>query len=139
MLNVTIKTGRLVADPQLRTTQSGKACATFAIAVDRPYQKGDGGRVSDFFSVVTWGMTAEFVCKYFHKGDPISLQGYDTMRSYTDQNGIARKAHEIIAEHVHFVPASSKAPSTGNDVTAAPMATEPEFVEISADEDLPFE
>lgn len=66
-LNVVALMGRLVAEPELRHTTSGVATCTFRIAVDRSYSK-DGERKADFIDIVTWRQTAEFVCKYFHKG-----------------------------------------------------------------------
>ena len=74
MLNRITMTGRLVADPELRRTQSGVSVTSFRIANDRDYGKGEE-KETDFFDVVAWRSTAEFICKYFTKGRMISVDG----------------------------------------------------------------
>lgn len=72
MLNACVLMGRLTANPELRTTQSGKSVASFSMAVERDFQQ-DGERKADFIDVVAWRGTAEFICKYFRKGRMLSL------------------------------------------------------------------
>ena len=86
MLNVAVLTGRLVADPELRHTTSDVAVTSFTIAVDRSYQKGGADRQADFIDIVAWRGTADFVCKYFRKGQLISVQGSIQTRSYQDKD-----------------------------------------------------
>ena len=74
MLNVAVLMGRLVADPELRHTPNGIAVTTFTIAVDRGYAKAGAERQADFIDIVAWRGTAEFVCKYFRKGQMILCQ-----------------------------------------------------------------
>ena len=75
---------------------------SFTIAVDRAYAKAGTERHTDFFDVVAWNKTAEFVSRYFHKGQLIAVQGRMETRSYEDKNGIKHKVYEIVAENVHF-------------------------------------
>lgn len=102
MLNVAVIMGRLVADPELRHTSGDIAVTSFTVAVDRSYVKAGTDRQADFIDVVAWRSTAEFVCKYFHKGQQIAVQGSIQTRSYTDKDGNKRKAVEIVADNVHF-------------------------------------
>ncbi len=113
MLNVAVLMGRLVADPELRTTPNGISVTSFTVAVERDYVSSGQQRQADFIDVVAWRKTAEFVTKYFHKGSMIAIQGSIQTRSYEDKNGNKRKAVEILAESVSFT--GSKAESgTGN-------------------------
>ena len=73
MLNVVALMGRLVADPELRHTPNGVATCTFRIAVDRSFVRAGEERKADFIDIVVWRQTAEFVCKYFHKGNLIAV------------------------------------------------------------------
>ncbi len=87
MLNCAVIMGRLVADPELRTTGSGISVTSFTVAVDRSYQKAGTERQTDFIDVVAWRQTAEFVSRYFHKGSMIAVQGSIQARSYEDKQG----------------------------------------------------
>ena len=102
MLNITALMGRLVADPELRTTPNGTSVTSFTIAVDRSYVKPGTDRQADFIDIVAWCATADFVCKYFRKGQLIAVQGSIQTRSYQDKDGNKRKAFEIVADNVHF-------------------------------------
>lgn len=101
MLNSVIMTGRAVADPELKTTQSGVSVTSFRIAVTRNYKVNDE-YPSDFFTVVAWRNTAEFVTKHFKKGDSLTVQGRMEVRKYTDNNGNNREAVELVADSVYF-------------------------------------
>lgn len=122
--------GRLTADPELKQTQSGISVTSFSIAVDRPGSKD----TTDFLPCVAWRQTAEFVCRYFCKGQRIGLIGKLTSRKYEDKNGNPRTAYEVVADHVEFV--ESKKASDGN-TTNNTASTFDEYEEI-ADDDLPF-
>ena len=143
MLNCVTLMGRLVADPELRTTGTGKSVATFRIAVDRTYQKAGEQRQADFITIVAWENTANFVCRYFSKGSMIAIQGSIQTRQYEDNSGAKRTAFEVIAREVSFC--GSKA-ETGTVAPAAAPAAAPtyqnavpsDFEEITDDEDLPF-
>lgn len=139
MLNQAVFIGRLVSDPELRDTSNGVKVTSFAIAVDRPFQRSGAERVTDFFDVVAWRNMAEFITKFFHKGNLLCVQGYMTTRTYTDKNGVNRKAYELIAEHAHFVE-SKRDLSTHNPTDPAEAHASgdtSEFIE-GDDGDLPF-
>lgn len=151
MLNIAVIMGRLVAAPELRTTPSGVSVTSFRVAVDRSYSSRDGGeRQTDFIDVVAWRGTAEFVCKYFQKGQMIAVNGRIQTRNYEDKQGNKRTAVEVVAENVHFC--GSKRESGSGDTYAAPQRQEAsqkesqwvqqalsgELEGFDAEEDLPF-
>ncbi len=159
MLNVAVLTGRLVADPELRHTPNGVAVVSFRIAVDRSYAKSGTERQTDFIDIVAWRNTAEFVCKYFRKGQLISVQGSIQTRNYTDRDGNKRTAVEVVADNAHFTESkrSSESGNYGSDNNNysgsysnnySKPAAEPapayasgdtgDFEEIPMDDDLPF-
>lgn len=102
MLNKIIIMGRLVRDPELRRTQSGTAVTSFRLAVDRDYKAEDGSKQADFFDVVAWRSTAEFVSKYFSKGRMAVVDGRLQSRPWTDKDGNKRVSIEIVADSVYF-------------------------------------
>lgn len=99
MLNAVVIMGRLTADPELKTTQSGVAVTSFTLAVDR-YAKEE--RKTDWVDVVAWRQTAEFICKYFTNGQMIAVTGSIQTRNWEDKQGNKRKAVEIVAREVSF-------------------------------------
>ena len=101
MLNKIIVMGRLVKDPELRQTTNGTPVAGFSLAVDRNISK-DKEKVTDFFDVVAWQNRAEFVSKYFTKGQLVCVEGRLQQRKWTDKEGNNRYAFEIIAESAYF-------------------------------------
>lgn len=133
MLNTAVIMGRLTADPELRTTQSGLSVTSFMVAVDRSYKSGDE-RQTDFINVVAWRSTAEFVTKYFKKGRMIAVQGAIQTRNYEDKNGNKRTAVEIVADSVSFCGGKSE---SNNSVNASqPVSPN---LDIDVDEEgLPF-
>ena len=116
MLNTAILMGRLTAAPELRSTQSGTPVCSFTLAVNRR-GKDDG---ADFIDIVAWSKTAEFVSKYFQKGQLVAVNGRIQTRTWEDNNKNKRKAVEVVAEEVHF--AESKKSSQGNEQVGDPMA-----------------
>ena len=142
--------GRLVADPEIRHTPNDIAVTSFTIAVDRSYVKSGAERQADFIDIVAWRATAEFVCKYFRKGQMIAVQGSIQTRSYTDKDGNKRKAFEIVADNVHFATSAPamgggmyQQPTARPEVTSAPAPAYTsgdtgDFEEILNDDDLPF-
>ena len=92
----------MTADPELRHTSSDTAVTSFTVAADRSYVKTGAERQADFIDVVAWRSTAEFICKYFKKGQLIAIQGSIQTRSYEDKNGNKRKAVEVVADQAHF-------------------------------------
>lgn len=121
MLNVVVLMGRLVADPELKTTQSGNSVCKFRVAVDRSYTAKDEERKADFFTITAWRQTAEFICKYFQKGSLIAIEGSLQTRQYQDKSGNNRTATEVLASRVSF--AGSKT-SNGASVQSSGQQTE---------------
>ena len=113
MLNKVIIMGRLVKDPELRRTQSGTAVTSFRIAVDRDFKSQDGSKQADFFDVVAWRNTAEFVSKYFTKGRMAVVEGRLQTRDWTDREGGKRVATEIVADNIYFGDSKRDAESAG--------------------------
>ena len=122
MLNVVVLMGRLVADPQLRQTTTGKNVASFRVACDRGRRDANGQNQADFFDVVAWDRSAEFVCRYFQKGSMIAIDGRLQSRNYQDKSGNNRTAIEIVASNINFVTPKSQNPAAG---MGAPMASAP--------------
>ena len=152
MLNVAVVMGRLTADPELRHTPNDVSVTSFTLAVDRTYVKSGEERQTDFIDIVAWRGTADFVCRYFRKGQMMAVHGSIQTRTYTDKDGNKRKAFEILADDVSF--ADSKRNDSGGNYSnnssssSAPAAPAPAPAangyrdfgddEYDPDEDLPF-
>lgn len=103
MLNKAILMGRLTRDPELRHTQNNTPVASFRLAVDRGRKSADPNQpTADFIDIVAWSQTAEFVSRYFRKGQLVAVCGRIQTRNWTDNNGNNRVAFEVIADEVHF-------------------------------------
>ena len=138
MLNHVVIMGRMVRDPELRQLDNGTSVTSFSVAVDRNYvDKTTNERQADFLNVVAWRQTADFVCKYFHHGDMIALEGSLQSRKYTDKDGNNRIAIEIVASNISFCGGKNGGnanTATTNDAPATMVANAP-----SEDNDeLPF-
>ena len=160
MLNVVAIIGRMVKDPELKTTNSGKSVCSFRIANDSGYKDASGQSQTNWLDVTAWGKTAEFVCKYFPKGSLIAIDGRLQTRQYQDKNGNNRTAVEVVANNVNFAGSKSNgsnqgggsyqnaAPSYQNAAPARPAAVEAapsysagnadDFAVIDDSDDLPF-
>lgn len=148
--NKVILGGRLTADPELKTTQSGIAVVSFSIAVNRRYSKNSGQQnETDFFNVTAWRQTAELVARYFRKGSSICVVGTIQNRNWTDQENVKHYRTDIVADEVMFVDSRAESGNAfgGDDSEAfggstpsfsTPMGTAPKFEEIKTDDDLPF-
>lgn len=102
MLNRVILMGRLVADPELKTTETGLSVTSFRIAVERSYVKQGDERKADFFDIVCWRNSAEFVYRYFRKGSMIAIDGQLQSRTYKAKDGTNRYVTEVVASSVSF-------------------------------------
>ena len=151
MLNCAVIMGRLTADPELRTTNSGISVTSFSVAVDRRYSRQSEERQTDFINVVAWRQTAEFVTRYFHKGSMIAVQGSIQTRNYEDRNGNKRTAYEVVANTVSFCGSKAETGTKDNSPAAPPaqaarpsvsVSSEDEYTVLPAgdfdDDDLPF-
>lgn len=125
-------TGRLTTTPELKQTQSGVSVCSFTLAVKRPRKKDK----TDFINFVAWKSNAEFVCRYFTKGDAMEVSGALTSRKYKDQNGNNRVAFEVECDDVSFCLTNGKAEAQDQPQFAA--QAEPQFEQIKDDGDLPF-
>ena len=132
MLNRAILMGRLTKDPTLRQTPNNVSVVTFTLAVDRNYQADKNNKQADFINIVAWRHTAEFVSKYFTKGQLVAVEGSIQTRSYQDKDGNNRTAFEVVADQVYF--AEKK-----NSEASCPTGDLSDFEELDADDgDLPF-
>ena len=137
--NKVILGGRLTADPELKTTQSGVSVAVFSMAVNRKTKAGEEQK-ADFFNVTAWRQTAEFVTRYFSKGSSICVIGTIQNNTWTDQQNVKHYRTDIVAEEIMFVDSKSDtepspAPTFNN---AANNAATPKFEAITNEDDLPF-
>lgn len=138
MLNVVAIMGRLVRDPTLRQTQSGKDVASFTIACDRNRKDAP----ADFIPVTAWDKTAQFVCRYFQKGSLIAVDGRLQSRQYQDKAGNNRTAIEIVANNVSFCgekkqDTKSFPPANENALNFAQGGND-DFAPVDDADDLPF-
>jgi len=129
--------GRLTADPELRRTQSGLATTRFSIAVDRRFAKQGEEKQTDFINIVAWRQTAEFICKYFTKGQRIALTGSIQTGSYTANDGTKRYTFDVVADSVEFTEKKQQNGNYGNNSNININPAD-DFAAIPADEDLPF-
>ena len=138
MLNHVVIMGRMVRDPELRQLDNGTSVTSFSVAVDRNYvDKTTNERQADFLNVVAWRQTADFVCKYFHQGDMIALEGSLQSRKYTDKDGNNRIAIEIIASNISFCGGKNGGnanTATTNDAPATMVAN----ASSEDNDELPF-
>ena len=147
-LNKVILMGNLTKDPEYKTTPSGVGVTTFSIAVGRRFAKQGDEVTADFFNIVAWRNTAEFVSKYFNKGRAIVVVGSLQTRSWTDQNGQKRYITEVIADECYFAGNSGNGNGQseggtfyGAEPAAQNMGAKPAaatFEELSTEDDLPF-
>lgn len=114
MLNRIVLIGRLTKDPELRYTPNGKAVASFALAVDRPFRNQQGEREADFINIVVWGAQAESCANYLSKGKLAAADGRLQIRSFDGQDGQRRWITEVIAESVRFLSPKDSSGSVGS-------------------------
>lgn len=128
-MNKVILMGRLTKEPEVRYTQTTNTMVTsFTLAVNRRFVKQGEERQADFINIVAWNKTAEFVSKYFSKGQQVGVIGRIQTRNYDDEQGVKHYITEVIAEEVYF--AGEKKEKAQNDST--------DDFEITNSDDLPF-
>lgn len=148
MLNVVVLTGRLVADPELRHTANDLAVTSFTVAVNRRYARAGEERQTDFIDIVAWRNNAEFVCKYFQKGNLIAIEGSIQTRTYQDKDGKNRKAFEVVANDVQFVESKKDSGNASSgllgtfesdtNIGSYSSGSDEDFQTTDTDDDLPF-
>lgn len=142
-MNSICLTGRMCADPELRVTEAGNHVTSFRIAVRRPRTKED---LTDFFNIVVWRHSAEYVCKYGKKGDQIAVSGYLCNREYTNDHGEKRYITEIVADDVSLIGGRREPGTPSGEPAAAAAASDPRsmenaganFEDLKDGDDLPF-
>lgn len=148
--NKVILMGRLTADPELKQTATGVAVTSFSLAVDRKYNKGEE-KQCDFITIVAWKQTAEFICRYFKKGQAMLVCGELQSRTWTDQNGNKRYATEVLASEATFCESKKETEGHSSPTAHNPSQSkyepptympdsykQPKFEDIHSDEGLPF-
>lgn len=148
--NKVILIGNMVADPELKKTQSGVSVTSFRIAVGRRFTRQGEQPQADFIDIVAWRNTAEFVTRFFTKGKPILVCGQLQTRTWTDANGQKRYATEVVADEISFVGNKNdgggsnyggyNAPAPGQSDPQPNYSSAPDagFEDLSADDELPF-
>ena len=139
-MNKHLSTGRLVADPELKTTQNGISVCTFRLAVSRPRVKD----TTDFLNYVVWRQSAEYLCKYGKKGDLVEVTGTLTSRNYEDSNGNKRTIYETAVDDLKLL--SNKTSDSPNkeytqDTNSSNMGEiigDATFEEVLPGDELPF-
>lgn len=137
--------GRLAADPEARTTQSGISQCSFRLAVPRRFTNQQGVREADFLNIVAWRGTADFCARYFRKGMRVGVEGSLQTRSWQAQDGSRRYAVEVIADNVEFCESREGGGTAPAPAPAAPahqmsmreMPPQEGFTEVEDDE-LPW-
>ena len=148
-MNQIVIMGRMTRDPELRHTPNGVPVASFSLAVDRGYTSKDSGeRQTDFIDVVAWRNSAEFVAKYFTKGQMAAVAGRLQIRDWTDKDGNKRRSAEVVADNIYFTEskksreasygqAADTKESFGGDYTSQVVSSD--FAELDMDDgELPF-
>lgn len=127
-MNKVVLMGRLTKEPEMRATQSGTGVCSFSLAVSRRF-KQEGQPDADFINVTAWAKTAEFVSKYFTKGQQVGVIGRMQTRNYDDKDGKKVYVTEVVAEEVYF--ADSKKEQSN-------VTTSEGFMAVEGDSSLPF-
>ena len=129
-MNKVILLGRLVKDPEVRNTQNNTMVCSFSLAVNRRF-KQEGQPDADFINIVAWNKTAEFVAKYFTKGQQVAVVGRIQTRSYDNSEGKKVYVTEVVAEEVHFAESKRQDNNSGFEPVE-------EFTPAQEGEKLPF-
>ena len=126
--------GRLTKDPEVKMTQTETPFCNFTVAVDRRFKDQNGNRQADFINCVAWKQTAQFLQKYFKKGNRVGICGCIQVRSF-DKDGQKVFITEVLAEEIEFVENNRSEAPEEHQENQEPVAP----TESEAKEDLPFE
>ncbi len=136
-MNKAILIGRLTKEPETRYTQTNNIQVTsFTLAVNRRFAK-EGEQQADFINIVSWNKTAEFVSKYFKKGQQVAVVGRIQTRNYDDNNGVKHYVTEVVAEEVYFADSKKEGQVDASNMESSTPVTNNDF-EITSSDDLPF-
>jgi len=141
-MNKVILVGRLTRDPEVKNTTTGKAVATFHLAVDRRFKNKDGQKEVDFVPIVVWGKQAELIEQYLNRGSQIGASGRLQVRNYDGQDGQKRYVTEVVADEITFLSSSRKNNNQGQSPQEShngppPMSVDEDF-HLMAEDDVPF-
>lgn len=138
-LNHIVLMGRMVKDPELKTTPSGVSVCNFTIAVDRDYKNGEE-RIADFVDCVVWRGGADFVSKYLSRGRMVVVSGYLQSRKWQDKDGNNRTSWEVQAQNVYFADSKRDGDSNSSGGSSAPASPDVTYKELgdAQDGELPF-
>ena len=128
-MNHFVGIGRLTKNPNVKYTQSGKACAKFTLAIDRR-RSTDGKQQADFIQCVAWEKTAEIISQYVTKGQKVAVEGHIQTRSYDANDGSKRYVTEVVVQSMEFCDSKGGGVSTTNGGAFAGTPV--------PDEDIPF-
>lgn len=134
-MNECIFKGRMVSDPELRQTPSNISVCRFSIAVNRDYKEADGSTKADFIRCTAWRQGAEFISKYFSKGQEILVRGSMRNADYTDTSGVKHYAMDLTVDKAEFCGSKSNNSSQQNSSENVNIG---DFEEILSDGDVPF-
>ena len=137
-MNKVILMGRLTRDPEVRYTQSNTAVASFSIAVNRRFVRQGEERKADFINIVAWNQTAEFVSKYFKKGQQVGVIGRIQTRNYDDADGKKVYVTEVVAEEVYFADSRRDGDAAAMFSDNAGDAVDDSEFQVTSGDDLPF-
>jgi len=136
-MNKVILMGNLTRDPETSQTNSGITFTRFTVAVQRRFANAEGEREADFINCTAWRQTAEFISKYFKKGNKIAVVGSVQTRTYEGQDGQTKYATDVVVDEAHFTGAKDS--SSGGEVReSAPSGKKQAKLEPVEDDDLPF-
>lgn len=137
MLNSIVLQGRLTRDPEMKATASGISCATFTLACEQDYKNPNGERDTDFFDVVAWRNTGDFVQRYFRKGQQAVVKGRLQTRQWTADDGSKRKTVQIVADSVYFSGIANEGGNTSQAKDEPAPVESAAYTPVETD-DLPF-
>lgn len=139
MKNEVVMNGRLTRDPECKNLPNGNLVVKISLAVERRFKDANGNRVTDFFDWTAFGRTAEFIAKFWHKGDGVVVSGTAQNDNYTDKNGNKVYRNSFIVNEAEFGVGSKSSGQNTAQAAAAPVASE-EFLAVPDDVDdgLPF-
>jgi len=136
-----IAMGRLTADPEQKFTSNNIAMTRFTLAINRQGKPQDGQPTADFFNCLAWRNTAEFIEKYFRKGQQALIEGRIQNNNYTDKEGIKRYTVEVIVDQIYFADSKQSGTDSHKSASYGSMTTneiKSVISEIESDMDLPF-
>lgn len=138
-INIAVLQGRLTADPEVRTINSGKEVVSFTLAVDKKFSNDNS---ADFIPIVAWDKNATFISRYFRKGSQIALEGTITSRTYEDKNGKKQTRIEVVASHASFCGSKSEskqvAPTEDKTAQVNSQSVSVPYADDYEEDKLPF-